>query len=94
MREDMERATGRLAKNLSRLELLEKKIAYSDLFMQAKVRRDNKWFDDERPRNQQSQGRWQGVTPVIKLRGPLKITGAPEDFQKDSIELHEALGVL
>jgi len=36
MREDMERATGRLAKNLSRLELLEKKIAYSDLFMQAK----------------------------------------------------------
>lgn len=36
MREDVERATGRLAKNLAKLELLEKKIAYSDLFMQAK----------------------------------------------------------
>ena len=38
MREDMERATGRLAKNLAKLELLEKKISYSDLFIQAKVR--------------------------------------------------------
>lgn len=36
MKVDIDRATGRMTKNLAKLELIEKKIAYSDLFMQAK----------------------------------------------------------
>ena len=37
LKEDVDRATGRMAKSMAKLELIEKKIAYSDLFMQSKV---------------------------------------------------------
>lgn len=103
MRDDVERATKRIANNLAKLELVEKKITYSDLFMQSK---DGKCFkkDSDREVMALNHRLLQAVTILEQMQrsGKLQLCANPveapastkEDSHCDCCEQKNKAGIV